>query len=224
MIPTLSDNVYFLISEGSKKTVTKNLVPGTRVYNEKLINIENTEYRLWDPFRSKLAAIILKGSNISIKKDNSLLYLGAANGTTVSHVSDILTSGTVFAVEFSPRAMQDLIRLSLSRFNIVPILADAMRPESYKSMVSHVEILYQDVAQRHQAEIALSNAKMYLKNDGILILMIKARSIDSTKKVKDVIDIEVKKLKEYFEIKELIHLEPFDSDHMAVVARKIPDL
>lgn len=221
LIPTTSDNVYLLTSEGSKKPVTRNLVPGMRVYDEKLLTIENIEYRLWEPFRSKLAAIILKGSTISIKKDQSVLYLGAANGTTVSHVSDIVTGGTVFAVEFSPRAMHDLIRASTPRFNLVPILADAMRPETYQNMVSQVDLLYQDVAQRDQAEIAIRNAGLYLKKKGLLVLIIKARSIDSTKRVKDVIDEEVKKLEGYFEIRDLIDLLPFDSDHAAVVARKI---
>ncbi|MFZ3383505.1 MAG: fibrillarin-like rRNA/tRNA 2'-O-methyltransferase, partial [Candidatus Methanoperedens sp.] len=117
------DNSFIVISDGSKRLITKNLVPGTRVYDEKLINIEKEEYRIWDPFRSKLAALVLKGSPISLKKNNSVLYLGAANGTTVSHVSDIVSDGTVFAVEFSPRAMKDLINVSTQRMNLVPILA-----------------------------------------------------------------------------------------------------
>ena len=221
LIPTTSDNVYLLTSEGSKKPVTRNLVPGMRVYDEKLLTIENIEYRLWEPFRSKLAAIILKGSTISIKKDQSVLYLGAANGTTVSHVSDIVTGGTVFAVEFSPRAMHDIIRASTPRYNLVPILADAMRPETYQNMVPQVDLLYQDVAQRDQAGIAIRNAGLKKKKKGLLVLIIKARSIDSTKRVKDVIDEEVKKLEGYFEIRDLIDLLPFDSDHAAVVARKI---
>merc|ERR1711966_510247 len=46
--------------------VTKNLVPGESVYGEKRITIdgadgEKTEYRVWNPFRSKIAAAILGG-------------------------------------------------------------------------------------------------------------------------------------------------------------------
>ena len=42
------------------------------------------------PFRSKLAAAILGGvENIWMKPGSKVLYLGAASGTTVSHVSDI---------------------------------------------------------------------------------------------------------------------------------------
>ena len=221
LINTGLDNSFIVISDGSKRLITKNLVPGIRVYDEKTINIEKEEYRIWDPFRSKLAALVLKGSPISLKKNNSVLYLGAANGTTVSHVSDIVSDGTVFAVEFSPRAMKDLINVSTQRMNLVPILADAANPKSYQNMVPEVDVIYQDVAQKDQAMIAIRNARMYLKKEGILVLMIKARSIDSTRDPKDVTAMEVKKLEGNFKVLELVNLEPFHSDHFAVVAQKI---
>ncbi len=217
---TRLDNVFiFAAQDGSRRLATKTLVPGAE--SEKTITIGNNEYRIWDPYHSKLAAIILKGSPISIKKDSTVLYLGAANGTTVSFVSDIVSEGTVFAVEFSPRAMHDLIRVSGPRMNLIPILADAKQPDTYKNMVSEVDFIYQDVAQREQALIAVKNAKMFLKKDGFLVLMIKSRSIDSVKKTGEVIDREVKKLGEIFDIKQVINLEPFHSDHMAVIAQKV---
>lgn len=77
--------------------VTKNLVPGESVYGEKRISIEGgvegtkTEYRVWNPFRSKLAAGVLGGlDDIFIKPGAKVLYLGAASGTSVSHVADIV--------------------------------------------------------------------------------------------------------------------------------------
>ncbi len=221
LIETGLDNVFILETDGTRRLVTRNLTPGIQVYGEKLITIASVEYRFWDPFRSKLAAIILKGSSVSIKKEGAVLYLGAANGTTASHVSDIASEGVVFAVEFSPRAMHDLIRVSIPRMNLIPILSDAMRPDSYKNMVTQVDFIYQDVAQREQAMIALRNAKLFLKKDGILVLMIKSRSIDSTGEPADVVDTEVKKLGGFFKVLELIELEPFHSDHVAVVARKV---
>lgn len=221
LIETGLDNSFFLISEGSKRIITKNLTPGIRVYDEKLINIENEEYRTWNPFRSKLAALVIKGSSITIKKNYNVLYLGAANGTTTSHVSDIVTDGTVFAVEFSPRAMKDLINVASSRMNLVPILSDAANPKSYQNMVPGVDFIYQDIAQRDQAGIAIRNAESYLKKDGILVLIIKARSIDSTRDPRDVADTEVRKLERIFKVNELVNLEPFHSDHFAVVAKKI---
>ncbi len=49
------------------------------------------EYRVWNPFRSKLAAAILGGvDQIYMPPGSKVLYLGAASGTTVSHVSDIV--------------------------------------------------------------------------------------------------------------------------------------
>lgn len=220
LIKTGLDNSFIVISESSKRLITRNLVPGIRVYDEKLIDIEKEEYRIWDPFRSKLAALVLKGSPISLRKNNSVLYLGAANGTTVSHVSDIVSDGTVFAVEFSPRAMKDLINVSTQRMNLVPILADAANPKSYQNMVPEVDVIYQDVAQKDQAMIAIRNAGMYLKKDGILVLMIKARSIDSTRNPGDVTNMEVKKLEGKFKVHELMNLQPYHSDHFAVVAKK----
>lgn len=217
---TRSDNVFILIAQdGSKRLATKSLVPGAR--GEKTVIIGNNEYRIWDPYHSKLAAIILKGYSISIKKDSTILYLGAANGTTVSFVSDIVSEGFVFAIEFSPRAMHDLLRVSGPRINLIPILADAKQPDSYKNMVSEVDLIYQDIAQREQAMIAIKNAKMFLKKDGFLILMIKSRSIDSVKKTGEVTDSEVKKLGEIFNVKQIISLEPFHSDHRAVIAQKV---
>ena len=221
LFQTELDNSFFFISKGSKRIITKNLTPGIKVYDEKLINIENEEYRIWNPFRSKLAALVIKGSSISIKKNDTVLYLGAANGTTPSHVSDIVKDGTVFAVEFSPRAMKDLINVASSRMNLVPILSDASTPKSYQNLVPGVDVIYQDIAQRDQGKIAVRNAELFLKKDGILVLIIKARSIDSTKDPGDVADREVKKLERIFKVKELVNLEPFHHDHFAVVALRI---
>lgn len=98
--------------------VTRNMVPGESVYSEKRIVVEGeegkVEYRVWNPFRSKIAAAILGGiENIWIKPGSKVLYLGAASGTTVSHVSDIVgPTGLVYAVEFSHRSGRDLINVA----------------------------------------------------------------------------------------------------------------
>ncbi len=202
------DNVFtFIAQDGSKRLATRSLVQGE-------------EFRIWDPYHSKLAALILKGSSVPIKKDSLILYLGAANGTTVGHVSDIASQGSIFAVEFSPRAMHDLIRVSVPRMNLVPILADARQPGSYKNMVSEVDLIYQDVAQRDQAGIAILNSHLFLKENGFLILMIKAMSIDSARKTNEIVNSEIKKLEDVFKVKEIVNLEPFHSYHVAVVGQK----
>ena len=83
--------------------VTKNLVPGESVYGEKRITIEGevegtkVEYRVWNPFRSKLAAGVLGGmDDIFIAPGKKVLYLGAASGTSVSHVADIVGPVRIF--------------------------------------------------------------------------------------------------------------------------------
>ncbi len=206
------NNVYFLISEnGSRKLATWNAVPGEKAGNEK--------YRIWDPYHSKLAALIIKGARIPLNEDSKILYLGAANGTTASYVSDIVSKGTVFAVEFSPRAMQDLIRMSAGRMNLIPIFADARNPASYKNMVIEVDLIYQDIAQREQASIAVRNAGLFLKKNSFLVLNIKSRSIDSGRNAREVTGKEIEVLGDSFEIIETINLEPFHHDHFVVIAQ-----
>jgi fibrillarin-like pre-rRNA processing protein len=211
------NNVFtFTAQDGSKRLFTKSLVPG--IPDEKNLKIGNEEYRIWNPYHSKLAGLIIKGAAIHLRKDSTVLYLGAANGTTVSHVSDIVSEGIVFAVEFSPRAMQDLIRVSTPRMNLIPILADAQQPNEYRNMVSEIDVIYQDVAQREQARIAIRNAQVFLKKGGYLILMIKSRSINSAGKTDEVIHREVSRLEELFSVRERVNLKPFHSDHAAVIA------
>ena len=154
--------------EGQRRLASKSDDP-LPVYGERILE----GYRTWDPFRSKLAALLLKcrRPDLGLDRDAKVLYLGAATGTTVSHVSDIVCSGLVYAVEFSPRAMRDLIRLCERRRNIVPILADASHPEDYAFMLEPVDMIYQDVAQRNQAEIASINCLRYLKPGGDLVLI-----------------------------------------------------
>ena len=217
LITTGLNSVFsFIAQDGSKRIVTKSLVSG--IQGGKTIMVGNDEYRIWDPYHSKLAALILKGVSVPLKRDSTVLYLGAANGTTAIHVSDIVSEGKVFAVEFSPRAMKDLINISIPRMKLVPIFADARHPDEYRNMVTEVDLIYQDIAQREQAEIAIRNADIFLKKGGLLILMIKSRSIDSTKKVHDVINDEIRKLEDFFNIKERINLEPFHYDHASVIA------
>ena len=187
------------------------------VYGERILE----GYRIWDPFRSKLSSLLLKSNRPGFKldRDAKVLYLGAATGTTVSHVSDIVNQGLVYAVEFSPRAMRDLIRLCERRRNIVPILADASHPEDYAFMVEPVDLIYQDVAQRNQAEIASINCLRYLKPGGDLVLMLKTRSVDVSASPQAVLSLEKEKLQgqEFYDILDLL---PFHKDHWAMLAKK----
>ncbi len=216
--PGPTAGVYILETDGQTRLATMPVKPSS-IYGEPIVE----GYRLWDPFRSKLAVLLLKlkgRQDIGLCSDSRVLYLGAATGTTVSHVSDILQEGIVYAVEFSPRSMRDLLRLTESRKNIVPILADAARPELYSAIMEPVDMIYQDVAQRNQAEIAARNAARYLKPGGTIVLMMKTRSIDVTAPPKEVYAKEIEGLKG-LEILEVLDLLPFHQDHWAVLAKKV---
>ncbi|XP_065184686.1 rRNA 2'-O-methyltransferase fibrillarin-like [Sycon ciliatum] len=205
--------------------VTKNLVPGDSVYNEKRIQVEveggdKIEYRVWNPFRSKLAAAIVGGvGNIYIKPGAKVLYLGAASGTTVSHVADIVgPEGAVYAVEFSHRSGRDLINVAKKRTNIVPIIEDARHPHKYRMLVGMVDVVFADVAQPDQARIVAMNAQNFLKNGGHYVISIKANCVDSTAEPEAVFASEVKRLAaDQLKPREQLTLEPYERDHAVVV-------
>jgi len=205
--------------------VTRNLVPGVSVYGEKRISVEQAEgekieYRVWNPFRSKLAASILAGvDNIHIKPGAKVLYLGAASGTSVSHVSDLVgPTGAVYAVEFSHRSGRDLVNMAKQRPNVVPIIEDARHPQKYRMLVPMVDVVFADVAQPDQARIVGLNASYFLKNGGNFVISIKASCIDSTAPPEAVFAREVKKMQEMqMKPKEQVTLEPYERDHAMVV-------
>jgi len=211
------------MGDGSRRLATLNLTPGKQVYGESLINSLGQEYRFWDPFRSKLAAALLKGMSIlPIQPGHRVLYLGASTGTTASHVSDIVgDNGHVYCVEFAPRVMRELTNnVSSYRKNMSPILADARMPNKYRMLIGNVTDIYCDVAQPEQAKIVADNADMFLDKGGWIMLAVKARSVDVTKEPAEVYRIETNVLKQRgFAIKETIHLEPYDKAHAMIVAQ-----
>ena len=203
---------------------TKNLNPGNKVYSEPLIEIDKTEYRTWNPNRSKISAAIKKGlKEFPIKEKSQILYLGAAEGTTISHLSDIVgAEGIIYGVDISARSMRKFVYLCEQRPNIVPILADASQPNSYKEHIESfsVDVLTQDVSQKNQAEIFLKNSRIYLKRDGYGLLSIKARSIHSTKPVEELVQEEVKKMQNEFEILQIVSLHPYEKEHAMIYCKK----
>ncbi|KAI8377919.1 Fibrillarin-domain-containing protein [Radiomyces spectabilis] len=209
--------------------VTKNLVPGESVYGEKRISIDGPEgtkieYRVWNPFRSKLAAAVLGGvDHIHIAPGKKVLYLGAASGTSVSHVADVVgPEGAVYAVEFSHRSGRDLINMAKKRTNVVPIIEDARHPHKYRMLVPMVDVIFADVAQPDQARIITLNAHHFLKNNGHIVISIKASCIDSTVDAATVFAREVKKLQEEkVKPQEQLTLEPYERDHAVVVGRYV---
>jgi fibrillarin-like pre-rRNA processing protein len=219
------ENVFISGSFENPKLYTRNLVKGKQVYGEKLIKSNGREYRKWNPHQSKLAAILLNHPKTPfLNKRNKCLYLGAASGTTVSHLSDIAEEGIIYAVEFAERSIRQLIQNTAERVNVIPILGDARHPLEYaKSIFTDIDLMYQDVAQPNQAEIAVKNCDYYLKENGILILAIKSQSIDSVSKSKKVYKNEQRILENAgLNILESINIHKFAANHIVLIAQKNP--
>lgn len=215
------DAISYVTVNGKVHIATMNLLKGITLYGEKLISRNGSEYRTWDPFRSKLAAAYINGLEFDFFNVKNILYLGASTGTTVSHLSDIIGySGKVFAVESSTRVARELIsNVSSKRTNVIPIIEDARKPRSYFSIYDKMDLVYCDIAQPDQTTIAIENCKIYLKEGMPMLLVIKTRSIDVTMSPKNVISQEIKKLESHsFEIKQKIDLAPFDKDHAMIKA------
>lgn len=197
--------------------VTINAAPGVNVYGERLMDFGDVQYRSWDPNRSKLAAMILLGGrDFGLDRGTKVLYLGAASGTTASHVSDIVTDGIVYCIEISPRVFRDLVHVCESRKNMIPVLADASRPVDYAHMIEGVELVYQDIAQRNQADIFARNMFSFEAERGIL--MLKSRSVDVSKDPKEVY-ANVKRFLtlKNLEVKQVIDLDEYAKDHAAFI-------
>lgn len=172
-------------------------------------------WRLWDRSRSKLAVLLDRDVEAGLAENSAVLYLGAASGTTVSHVADV--AGPTYAVEFAPRPTRDLLDVAADRPNLFPLLKDAREPESYAHVVEPVDVIVQDVAIRGQADVALAN-RQFLRDDGRLVLSVKARSEDVTRDPESVFEDVRNRLEDGYEIEYAESLEPFHDDHLGIVA------
>lgn len=203
------------------KPYTRNLMPGESVYWEVLRKVNGIDYRYWDPNRSKLAALLVcGGKTFPFGAKSTVLYLGAANGTTVSHISDIVIQGRIFAVEVAKNPFRELLAVAEKRGNIIPILEDANHPEIYERLVGQVDIMYQDISQRNQTEIFIRNSGM-LKSGGIGYLMLKARCVDVAASPAVTFEKSRQELKNAgLKILEMVKLDPHEKDHAAIVVMK----
>ncbi|MCI4372244.1 MAG: fibrillarin-like rRNA/tRNA 2'-O-methyltransferase [Thermoplasmata archaeon] len=219
MDPTAWDGLF---REGRDLYTCNHGPPGDRVYGEKLRTIGTTEYRQWDPFRSKLAALVSQGG---VPPDlwtgaRSALYLGGAHGTTVSHLADLLPESPIYVIEKSPTSFAPLLALSKRRSNLYPILADAQLPERYRADVGLVDLLYQDVAQRNQAAIFVENSRAVLAPRGRGIFMLKVRSVTQTRpSVAIVREARAELERAGMEVRAEVGLSPFARDHVALLTR-----
>ncbi len=213
--------VYCIQGNERNLIATLYLTPGRNVYGDKLLIVDGVEYRLWNPFRSKLGAALEKGLKVMpILRGDRVLYLGVASGTTCSHISDIVgVDGHIWAVDFAPRSMRDFITNVVHyRDNLSPILGDARRPDNYASMVPEVDVIYADVAQPDQADIVIKNAEFFLKPGGVILLAIKSRSVDVTRSPAEIYNEQKGILERVFKVEEMLELDPFEKAHAFIIA------
>jgi rRNA 2'-O-methyltransferase fibrillarin len=220
----------FLCPQKSNTLLTQNYTPGKSVYGEKLVQIGQSdaqiEYRVWNPYRSKIGASITCGfTNFGIKPGSSVLYLGAASGTTVSHVSDIVSqNGRVYAIEFSPRVGRELLNLSKLRENIVPIIEDARHPLKYRMLVPMVDCLFADVAQPDQTRIFAVNAEFFLRSGGYFMISIKAGCIDSSAEPAEIFAMAADELAASgFRVEEQIDVQEYHGGHAVLIGTYRPE-
>jgi fibrillarin-like pre-rRNA processing protein len=214
------DKIFELYTDG-RKIFTKSILKGVTHFDERVIKENGEEYREFDPKRSKLAAMVMKGcTNAGIRKGDVILYLGSSHGYTCSFVSDMVQDGLIFGIDTAPRVMRDLVFLSEKRNNIVPILASANHPEEYVGRVCQADIVYQDIAQKNQEDIFVRNCQMYLKKGGYGLLAIKARSIDVKAKPKKLFEQIRQNLDKIFTVIDYKILDPFEKDHAMIIIKK----
>jgi fibrillarin-like pre-rRNA processing protein len=147
--------------------------------------------------------------------------LGIASGTTSSHFSDIIgKNGVIYGVEVSERVLRELMPVAEKRNNIVPILADARKPEDYQNVVlEEVDLVYEDLADPDQIKILIRNCDEFLKDNGYAVIAIKSQSIDVTREPKELYEECLKELKGHFEILDKVELDPFEKAHLFVVMK-----
>lgn len=201
---------------------TNYFVQGKKPYfGEKILKVGGEKYRQVDPERSKLFAAIAKGiSQIGFKEDSSCLYLGASHGYTVSFLADMLPKGEIYALDFAPRVVRDLVFIAQERENIAPLMADANQTVQYKELVPEVDVVFMDIAQKNQLEIFSKNCDEFLVSGGFGLLALKARSVDVTKKPKDIFKTVRAELEQKYVVVDYRELNPYEKDHAMFVVKK----
>lgn len=207
---------------------------GSDLYTRSLIDVRQRgdrvvkgdngfDYRSFPPNGTKLAAIVKMGvTRWPFTSDSRVLYLGAGAGTTVSYMADVCPQGQIYAVEFAPEPFRSLVEIARARTNVVPILADARTPAAYTTQVGMpVDVVYQDVAQRDQWDIAHRNALALLAPEGWIVLVVKASSVDVAIPATEVYANVRSAIKSCgLHLEEVIDLDPFDREHAVFIVRR----
>ncbi len=179
----LTDNVRIV----GRGLWTLNSHRGHKVRGETIRRMKGGEWRNWSPRHSKLAAAILRTkldkTSLLPAEGSTIIYLGAGHGTTVSHLHDAICgagnrlASSIIAVDISARCLRDLVKLAESRPGILPLMADARKPETISPwLAGRVDWLFQDVSQAGQVDFFIKAAQNFLSNGGTALLSLKSAS------------------------------------------------
>ncbi|MCI4327313.1 MAG: fibrillarin-like rRNA/tRNA 2'-O-methyltransferase [Thermoplasmata archaeon] len=215
------ENLYRRVERDAASHWTVALSDPAAVYGERITSVGEVVLRRWDPSRSKLAAALSNGWDGPVPNaGQTWLYLGAATGTTASHVADLVgRDGFVFAVEKSVRPFARLLALAERYPNLGPVLADAREPLRYLPLVPPVDGIYLDVAQPDQAEIALANARWFLRPAGAVLVALKTSSMGRGRNAREHLADAVGRLEPALELDTPVPLEPFHRRHFLLAGR-----
>jgi fibrillarin-like rRNA methylase len=186
------------------------------VYGERWTESDGRPYRSFEPTRSKLSAAIVKEWSGPVPATGEgWLYLGAASGTTASHVADLVgPTGRVYALERSLRPFARLLALTDRWPNLLPILGDAREPTTYGALVPPVQGVYADIAQADQVEIVLSNAALFLEGPGARVLLaLKTASMGRDATAVQHVRRAEEELAQVLDLEPSVRLDPFHRGH-----------
>ncbi len=213
---------------------TLNAVPKKAVYGESLRNFSGTEFRRWDPTRSKLGAALVRTRRapelLLPEEGTTVLYLGAGHGTSISHLHDHLCgaendlSGRLVAVDLAPRCLRELTHMAKSRPGLVPVLGDARKHAAWGVLLPRkVNWLFQDVAQAGQVDIFIAACRRFLERNGTGLLSLKAASERWTGEGEEALFTSVEQTLETsgFEVEERIELAGYEDNHVLFAVRKL---
>ena len=211
---------------------TMNAVPGQAVYGESLRRFSGDEHRRWDPTRSKLGAGLLrtKGDLEALLPEpgQTVLYLGAGHGTSVSHLYDHLCgeanrfSGRLVCVDLAPRCLRDLTFMAADRPGLVPVLGDARQHAAWGVLLpSKVPWLFQDVAQAGQVDIFLAACRRFLRPGGTGLLSLKTASERWTGEGEAALveSVAQRLVEASYKVDEIIELTGYEDNHRLFVVR-----
>ena len=217
-----ADTIFWITVKNKKKLATLNNASINEVYNEKLIKINGKQYNLWNPYTSKLAAAIVNGMEIfPILKKTKVLYLNGAIEKTLSHISDIIgVNGKIFILrDINENSKKFLDNVMNDRTNVFTITRDNGDPVKFSSKTEMVNVVYVDITQHNETEVAIQNCKRYLRDGGFLMLVVPTKKIDFVNNPNGQNLEEIQKLQSSFEIIQQINLTDFFKEHSMIIAK-----